>query len=247
MPPLICAHRGSSGHAPENTLSALDLAVEHGAGQVEVDVQLTADGQAVLIHDETLNRTTSGKGLVAEHTLEQLRLLDAGTWFGREWAGEKLPTLEEVLVGLGDRVTFNLELKGAAGQALEDEVTRLVKAHGLADRCLLTSFDHSRIGRLADAGVDIQLGFIVGQGTPWRELLSGPAQVLSVEATVVDAELVAAAHQAGKQVQVWTLNTAAEFRMVMEMKVDAIITNFPDRLQAFLGSRKDMPDRGPGR
>lgn len=234
MSPLICAHRGSSGHAPENTLAALKLAVEQGADLAEVDVQLTADGQAVLIHDEVLLRTTSGQGAVSEQTLAQMVQLDAGAWFGREWQGEPVPTLDTVLAELGTQIRFNLELKGAAGPALEQEVTRLVKAHGLTERCLLTSFDHACIDRLVPAG--IPLGQIIGRAGLWRDYLDGPAQVLSVEAALVDGGLVAAAHTAGKEVHVWTVNTAAEFRMMIGFGVDAIITNFPDRLRAFLNS-----------
>ena len=232
-----CAHRGASAHAPENTLAALELAVAQGAEMAEVDAQLSADGQVVLIHDETLDRTTSGSGTVASVSLELLRGLDAGAWFGEVWWGEKIPTLAEVLDAVGTRLTLNIELKGAAGPELEQAVVRLVNGAGLADRCLLTSFDHARIDRLASADHRFQLGYIIGQEA-WRaELLAAPVQVLSVERRQVDAALVAAAHEVGKEVHVWTVNEEEEMRAMIGLGVDAVITNYPDRFTAVRGSQ----------
>ncbi len=238
MSVIICAHRGSSGNAPENTLAALRMAVEHGAAQAEVDAQLTADGQVVLLHDETLERTTSGTGPVVEHTLEQLAGLDAGAWMGPEWRGQRVPTLEAALAELGDRLSFNIELKGAAvpGQEadLEDKVVGLVAARNLVQSCLLTSFDHARIDRLGASYPNEMLGYIVPPLAPWEELLDHPGQVLSLHAALVERTVVERAHAAGKQVHVWTVNTAAEFRLMLAAGADALITNFPDRLSAFL-------------
>ena len=225
----ICAHRGASGHAPENTLAAVVLAADQGAVMTEIDVQLSADGQAVVIHDETLDRTTTGRGPVAEHTLAELQALDAGSWFGEKWQGEKIPTLAEVIMAVGGRLKLNIELKGAGGPELEAEVVRVVKEHGFADRCLLTSFDHARIDRL---DTHWRRGYIIGQDSWRREFLQAQVQVLSVEQSLVDAELVLAAHRAGKEVHVWTVNDTGDMKRMISYSVDAIITNYPDRLKA---------------
>lgn len=226
---IICAHRGASGHAPENTLAALLLAVDQGAAMAEIDVRLSADGTAVLLHDETVDRTTNGRGEVAALPMDQLRRLDAGSWFGGEWAGEKLPSLAEVLDAVGGRLKLNIELKGAAGAELEQEVVRLVRAAGLNDRCLLTSFDHGRIDRLAAGEAGLELGYIVGHAG-WRpELLSARVPVLSLEHTLVTADLAGACRAAGKQVHVWTVNRETDLRRVLDLAVDVVITNYPER------------------
>lgn len=232
--PLICAHRGASGHAPENTLAAVALAADQGAVMTEIDVQLTADGQVVLIHDETLERTAGGHGLVADHTLAELQALDAGSWFGEKWKGETIPTLAEVITAVGGRLKLNIELKGAAGPELENAVVRVVKEHGFADRCLLTSFDHARIDRL---DVGWRRGYIIGDEDWRRELLTAPVHVLSLAQSLVDADLVLAAHRAGKEVHVWTVNEPEEMERMIGLSVDAIITNYPDRLKAIRYSR----------
>lgn len=233
-----CAHRGASGHAPENTLAALELAVVQGADMVEIDVQLTQNGQPVVIHDETVDRTTDGAGAVAAFTLDGLRRLDAGSWFGKRWQGQRIPILAEVLdLARSHELLLNLELKGAAGPELEAAVLREVKRVGVGETCLLTSFDHGRIQRLAAAGVEVQLGFIVGSGD-WRSgLLTGPGEVLSLERSLVDIDLLAAAHAAGRQVHVWTVNDAEDMAQLMALGADAVITNFPDLMQAVRSSR----------
>lgn len=234
---INCAHRGASGHAPENTLAALELAVSQGADMVEVDVQLTRDGRPVVIHDETVDRTTDGAGAVAEFDLDGLRRLDAGRWFGPRWTGQRVPTLAEVLDLVSrHHLRVNIELKGAAGPQLEAAVLREVERSGGADSCLLTSFDHRRLARLAAAGTAIPLGCIVGAGG-WRpELLAGPGQVLSLERTLVDGDLLAAAHAAGRQVHVWTVNEARDMARLIALGADAVITNFPDLMQAVRGT-----------
>lgn len=234
---IICAHRGASGHAPENTLAALEQAINQGATMAEIDAQLTADGHPVLIHDETLERTTSGSGLVAEHSLAELRQLDVGSWFGDKWRGETIPTLEEAIAAVGNRLTLNIELKGAGGTELEEAVVKVVQAANFTERCVLTSFDHVRIDRLAALDTDLKLGYIIGRGC-WRQIfLTSPVHLLSLERSLADAKLVATAHQAGKEIHVWTVNEEVEMKTMMGLGVDAIITNYPDRMRAIQCSK----------
>jgi len=224
----ICAHRGYMGKAPENTLGALRLATELGANLAEIDVQMSADGQAVLMHDERVDRTTDGRGPVVELTLAHLQKLDAGSWFGPQWQGEKVPTLEEVLQETGTLLEeLNVELKGCAGQELETEVVRLIRQNDLVDRCLLTSFQHERIDRLGANHPELKLGYIVGRGKWTSGFLTAPVQTLSLEHSLVSADLVAAAHQAGKEIHVWTVNDADQRRQLEGMGVDVVITDYP--------------------
>ncbi|MFN2146831.1 MAG: glycerophosphodiester phosphodiesterase, partial [Anaerolineales bacterium] len=108
--PLVIAHRGASAFAPENTLSAFTLAVKQGADAIELDAKLTADGRVVVYHDLTLDRTTSGKGKLAEKSLAELKRLDAGSFMGQEFRGERIPTLDEVFETVGDTLLINVEL-----------------------------------------------------------------------------------------------------------------------------------------
>jgi glycerophosphoryl diester phosphodiesterase len=234
---FICAHRGASGHAPENTLAALKLAAEQGAEMAEIDVQLTRDGQVVVIHDESLDRTTDGTGPVAAHTLQQVRQRDAGSWFAARWQGEKVPSLALLLVMLGRKLRWNIELKAGASPDLEEAVLARLAATGCTERALVTSFDHGRIDRLAAGAAPVDLGYIVGP-VMWRdELLDASVPVLSVERSLATADRVARAHRAGKQIHVWTVNEPDEMVRLLELQVDAIITNYPDRLQAIRCSR----------
>ena len=145
--PLIGAHRGASADAPENTLAAFDLAVDQGAELIELDVQRTRDDALVIQHDFSLGRTTTGAGLLAEHTLAELRALDAGVWRGDSWAEQRIPTLDEVLDRYGARVYLNLEIKiGELSQpGIEQQVAAAVSQRGLYDRIVVSSFDSPRL------------------------------------------------------------------------------------------------------
>ncbi len=225
---MICAHRGASAYAPENTLAALRLAVDQGVPMSEIDVQLTADGVPVLLHDLTMERTTNGMGPLAGLNLAQVRGLDAGSWFGTKFAEERVPTLEVVIGALGDRLQLNIELKGQAGPELEQAVVKLVRHLGFERRCLLTSFDQARVDRLAASDPDLELGYIVGQGYWREEMLRAPVAVLSLNRALVTAERVQAAQACGKEVHVWTVDDPQDMRELKDLGVDVIISNRPD-------------------
>ncbi len=147
---LIIAHRGASGEFPENTLPAFAAAIEAGAQMCELDVQLTRDGAAVVIHDETVDRTTNGTGAVAAMSLAEIRRLDAGVKFGARFAGTRIPTLEEVLTLVRGRCALNVELKSAG---VEREVCRLLRAHeALSSTTIVSSFDWDALARGAAPG-----------------------------------------------------------------------------------------------
>lgn len=225
-----CAHRGASGQAPENTLGALALAVELGADLAEVDVWLTADGLPVVIHDATLERTTDGRGRVARHTLAELRALDAGAWFGPQWRGERVPALDEVLAFARGRLPLNLELK-PDGQPtlLLDAVLRALARFGGACECVVTSFDADLIDELKAGAPAQAAGYIFGAGELPGWAFSAKVEVLSAEQSLVDAAFCEFATAAGKAVHVWTVDQAADMRRFIDLGVDAVITNHPER------------------
>ena len=245
--PLVCAHRGASGLAPENTLAALRLARELGVDMVEIDVQLSADRRPVVIHDATLERTTDGAGAVAARTLAELRRLDAGAWFAPEFAGERMPTLDEVLDLAGRGLRLNIELKPAGdGEELADVVVRAVTRRDLAGSCLVTSFDHGLVDRLAAMCPDIRRGYILPRS--WiggaAAAVAAPVDVISAARELVDDALVASVRRAGKELHVWTVNETAGMRRLCALGVDAVITDHPDRLLALF---RDAPPPSTGR
>ena len=222
----VVAHRGASGHAPENTLVAFRRAVEFGAGFIETDLQLTRDAHFVAIHDETLERTTSGAGAVRERTLAELRQLDAGSWFGSEFIGEKIPTLEEILeLARKADVVFYLELKpGRAWGAEHALVGALRQAEELA-RVVVLSFDHGTIRALRKSEQTLMTGLLVESldGDPIKLATSSGARQLAVKAELVTPALLGEARRADLAVLAWTVNHPAHMRALAEAGVVSVM------------------------
>jgi len=225
-----CAHRGASGHAPENTLSALQWAINLGAEMAETEVQPTADGQLVLFHDENLERTSSGQGKLAERTLTELRALDAGAWYGPHHAGEKIPTLVEAMARARGRLALNIELKADGDTArFLDQVVKAITDQKFADECVVTSFDHALIEELVRRNPDFATGYIIGhEGLP-EGVFRAKVDLLSLEKSLVSASVLEFAAAGGKAVHAWTVNNTEEISRLVALGVDGVITNYPDR------------------
>ncbi|HUJ32504.1 MAG TPA: glycerophosphodiester phosphodiesterase family protein [Candidatus Acidoferrum sp.] len=238
--PWVIAHRGASGHAPENTIAAFERAVQLGAGFIETDLHLTRDARFVAIHDRTLERTTNGRGAVHDYTLAELRELDAGKWFDREFMGEKIPTLEEVLeFGRKHDVVFYLEVKYDAAWGMHHALVAALQKTESAARTVVISFDPGTILAVHKLDASIMLGLLVERGVP--DLAKAATEVgarqVGLAASLVTPELIAKSHQADLLVAAWTVNTAAEMGAMMSAGVDGIITDFPDRLRAAIEDR----------
>ena len=240
---INCAHRGASGHAPENTIAALEKAIALGADMAESDIQQTADDRFAVFHDDTLERTSNGSGPVGEKTLADLKTLDAGAWFGPEHAGQPIPSLEDVLDFTRGRLPLNLELKLHGHERnVVDLVIRTLHDNNIKDHCrprgLVTCFDHAVAAQIKQADPSLTVGAIVGKQQSSPDLFAAPVDVLSAEKSLVDAEFMAAARRAGKRVHVWTVNEPAEMHRLSDLEVDAVITNYPDR---FAGLQEGQP------
>lgn len=243
MPPLNLAHRGARKVAPENTVPAVTRAMELGADGVEIDVQRTRDGELVVIHDETLEATTDGSGIIREHTLEELKHLDAGVWFGAEWAGTRIPTLDEIFDALPESAIVNVELKRDSWQSdgLEDAALDHIRRRTLWDRVIVSSFNPFILWRLRTAAPQLRLGLLYQPEMPWLLNRAWPRRLLPLAAlhpfhTQVTPALVAHAHDAGIQINTWTVNEPARMRELIEMGVDGIITDVPDVLNRVLAA-----------
>ncbi|MDH4617514.1 glycerophosphodiester phosphodiesterase family protein [Brevibacillus sp. AY1] len=233
----ICmAHRGWSGKAPENTMAAIRLALaEPAIGGMEIDVQLSRDGVPVLIHDFTLDRTTSGSGLVMDHTLEELRQLDAGIWFDEKFAGEHIPTLEEALQAVKGRCTLNIELKATSDMypGIAEKVLELLERYEMKDEVYITSFDHDLIRQVRQLDAQVVTGLIV-LGRPvlmLEQLEAAGANILSMGYPYLTRELACEALEKGYKVIAWTIDEPRDMQIVMSWHPEVqVCTNHPDRM-----------------
>jgi glycerophosphoryl diester phosphodiesterase len=243
--PWIVAHRGASGHAPENTMAAFKRAVELGARFIETDLHLTRDAQFVAIHDQTLDRTTNGHGAVRDCTLAELNKLDAGMWFDRQFAGERIPTLEEVLAFASEHdVVFYLELKYEAAWGMHHALAAAIQGSGNAARTIVISFDLGTLKGLRQLDTSAMMGLLVEEVRPdlVKAAVGVGARQLCPRWDLVTRDLVEQAHQADLQVVTWTLDEAGQMRAAIDAGVDGIMTDFPDRLRAVV---EDMTSRLP--
>jgi glycerophosphoryl diester phosphodiesterase len=244
--PWIIAHRGASGHAPENTLAAFERAVQLGAGFIETDLHLTRDAQFVAIHDAALERTTNGRGSVRDFTLAELRRLDAGKWFDREYMGQRIPTLDEVLdFARKNDVIFYLEVKYDAAWGMHHSLVAALQKAENAARTIVISFDQTTLAALRRVDPSVMMGFLADEpGTDHvKDALELGARQLCPQASLVTQELVERAHGADLQVATWTVDDAEEMRRVIATGVDGIMTNFPDRLRAVIEDMQDAETR----
>lgn len=179
-PPLVIGHRGYPARCPENTMASFEAAIDAGADAVELDVRLSRDGALVVLHDDTVDRTTDGTGRVDQLDLAALEDLDAGSRFGSAFAAERIPTLDAVLDAFGDRVLLNLELKPGdvpGGRDLADRVARAIGARGLEAGVVVSCFDHAPLRRLAEASPDIPRSLLL-DGRPSADLVRAQASAL---------------------------------------------------------------------
>lgn len=225
-----CAHRGASGQAPENTLGALERAIALGADMAEVDLRLTADGRLALIHDATLERTTSGRGRVADLAMAELARLDAGSWRDAVWCDQHVPELGEALALARGRLRLNLELKpDGRPEAMLDELLRQLARFEMVGECIVTSFDADLVDELKARAPQVVAGYIFGRGELPGWAFSAKVEVLSAEQSLVDAAFCEFATAAGKSVHVWTVDEPVAMRHFADLGVDAVITNHPER------------------
>jgi len=230
---LAIAHRGASGHAPENTLAAFRKAVAMGAAFIETDLQLSRDARLVAIHDDTVNRTTNGQGGVHDLTLAELRRLDAGSWFGSEFAGERIPTVEEILeFARKHDVVFYLELKPAGSWGGEHALVSALRESKEIARSAVISFDPAIILNIRNLEPTLMTGLLYeGQlPDPIAKAVEIGARQLAVRGDLVTPRLLKEAREKDLQVICWTVNHPAHMRLLAEAGVNGIMSDYPDRL-----------------
>jgi glycerophosphoryl diester phosphodiesterase len=236
------AHRGASAVCPENTMAAFRKSLELGATGIETDVQMTRDGGLVLIHDEELSRTTDGTGYVKDKTLREVLEADAGSWFGAEFKGERIPTLEDLLDLLqGQGTILNIELKNGIFlyPGMEEKVIAAVRGFNMSERVVLSSFNHYSLAYCKSLAPDILTGILYMEGLyrPWDYAASLKANALHAYHYAVLPEFVSEAAKHGIDYHPFTVNDPGRMKYLIEAGVSGIITDHPDLLAGLLADR----------
>jgi glycerophosphoryl diester phosphodiesterase len=228
---LNIAHRGASGTFPENTLGAFRAAIDAGADMCELDVQLTRDGAVVVIHDDTVERTTDGVGEVAKLTLEEIKRLDAGAKFkGGAIKGERISTLDEVFDVVGGKCGLNIELKAGG---VENQVAQIMQARNAFGDSVVSSFDWEYLKNIQQRHFNIRVG-LLAEEKPVDLMMNAVAMrahSINPRWDMVTADLCKAAHERGLMVYTWTVDSDSRMRALIECGVDGIMTNYPERLR----------------
>ena len=232
------AHRGASGYAPENTIAAFDKALKMKADYFELDVQMSKDGKLVLIHDVTVDRTTDGTGRVGDLTFKELRRLDAGSWFDPAFAGERIPTLEEALDRYRGKIGILIEIKNPElYPGIERKVAKALKKRNLHKprngKIIVQSFNHDSVKKFHRLLPSVPVGVLISyrdEGISDKELrnFAKYADYVNPNKDMVDRSLVKRIHRFGMKTTPWTVRDRAEADRLKSIRVDGIVTDYPD-------------------
>ncbi len=247
---LVTAHRGASGYAPENTLSAIKKALDIGVDRIEVDVQQTADGTVVCLHDKSLERTTTGSGKVGARTFSELQEFKANKNFDSEFPNEPIPTLEEVFELMDGSVQFVIEIKAGnkTYPGIEENVVQLIRKYKAENWALVHSFNDRVLKLIHEKHPDIRLQklFVSFSGGLMLDFKLHAAKLsdyaycegFGIHRKNVKPKLVTEIHDLGKVIHVWTVNEPEYMEELINLGVDGIISNYPDKVKAILNSTK---------
>ncbi|EIL82871.1 glycerophosphodiester phosphodiesterase family protein [Bacillus altitudinis] len=229
----IIAHRGSSSAAPENTIAAFDVAVEQGADYIELDVQMTMDQHVVVIHDDTVDRTTNGNGLVKSYTLDQLKKLDAGSWFEQQYTNERIPTLQEILERYSQRIGILIEIKHPKRQiGIEKAVARIINRFSYSRHIIIQSFDVHALQRIKAFAPSLRTALIIKPDAfklTKRKLTtySSFANGLNMKKTMINKWWIDRIHSFGMEVFIWTVKDQKTADRIKKYPIDGVVTDNP--------------------
>lgn len=231
----IIAHRGASGSAPENTLVSFSKAMNAGADFIELDIHLSKDGELIVMHDETVNRTTNGKGKIKDLALEQIKCLDAGSWFGIKFKGLAVPALDEVFQLSGGKIKLLIEVKGSPRKypGIEKKLVETINKYDAEDWCIVQSFDDEILKNISRLDSSITLHqLVVGRVFP----LNMPPFIRAVNPNhhFVSGKKIERIHSQGRKIFVWTVNEEKKMKKLISLGVDGIITNYPEKLKELI-------------
>lgn len=233
--PIIFAHRGASAYAPENTLAAFEIAIQQEADVIELDTKLSADGRVVVIHDQTLDRTTDGSGRVGDYTLASLQKLDAGSHFSNQYRSEKIPTLEQVIELCVGRILINVELSNYSTpfDDLPIKVAALIYQIDRVSDILVSSFHPIPLLRFHNLLPEIPIGFLARRGVSgvisrsWIGKYLIPYKSLHIDKSDVTPTLIEKTQNAEKKFYTFTVNSQQEINHLLSLNIDGIMTDDP--------------------
>jgi len=238
--PLIIAHRGSAGEAPENTMAAFELALRQGCDAIELDIHLSKDGELIVCHDRTIDRTTDGSGAIREMTVTELKQFDAGRWFHEKYAGERIPLLKEVFDLVPQDIMINVEIKETYEGQIEERLLQLLRDSNRLAQVVVSSFDHKSLSRLKHIEPEVKIGLLYTMNAvdhnELADLLGVPVYALHPYGKLIDQKDILRATSHGLQVYPWTINTKDAMQQAIDKGVSGIITDFPGVLKQLLSS-----------
>ncbi|WP_073340419.1 glycerophosphodiester phosphodiesterase [Clostridium grantii] len=234
------AHRGASGNYPENTMLAFEKAIEMGATGIETDVQMTKDGELVILHDEQLNRTTNGNGLLKDYSLKEIKKLDAGSWFSQDYSSCTIPTLKEFLeLTSKTKLKINLELKSNIIQYpnIEEKVIDMIYKYNMDNKVILSGFNHYSMVKCKEISSNIKTGLLYMSGLykPETYIKYVVADALHPYFYALNQDIITGIQKSGIMINTFTVNDEKYMKFFASAKVDGIITNYPEKLKIILG------------
>lgn len=231
---LRIGHRGAAGTHPENTLVSFARAVELGCDGIEFDVHRTKDGHLVVIHDPTLNRTTNGTGWVREHTLADIKKLDAGKWKHAKYVGERVPTLAEVIDQTPKSLKLFIELKAGSIHypGIEADLVQALISEGAVERTQISSFDHHALKLIHELAPEMELGMLIADNPVDPVAMASACGATAIHPYYlwVLPQMVMEARAAGMKVNVWNVNDPGPIALLKQLGVDGVMSDYPDRL-----------------
>jgi glycerophosphoryl diester phosphodiesterase len=230
---LVIAHRGASGHCPENTMAAFKKALDMGAKAIELDVHQTLDHELVVCHDNDLRRTGKDRRSLKNLHWEEAKQIDVGSWYGKTFSEERLPLLSDVYDLLPSHVELHLEIKKGSSlyPGIEERVVDLLHRRGARERTLISSFDHAALYSVRSLDGKARLGYLLGLTrlpVALREMQELAAESLNLSYRQVTSRVIKAAHERGFKVLVYTVNHPADRDKLVKLGADGIFCNYPE-------------------
>jgi glycerophosphoryl diester phosphodiesterase len=236
--PKVIGHRGAAGEAPENTLASFQLALTQGADGIELDIHLTKDGEIVVCHDPTIDRTTNGSGYIVGMEADDIKRFDAGGWFSQQYAGESIPTLTEVFDLVPDDIMINIEIKYAYQGQLETQLLNFLRKRNRLEHVVISSFDHKCMQRIKKAEPAVKVGLLyvanLFDHAGYASQLGVDIYSIHPHYQLIENDDVLNAKAAGLRTFPFTINLEEDFRKMIEYGVTGIITDFPAKLVQLL-------------
>lgn len=230
---LVIAHRGASGSAPENTIPSFRKALEMGVDFIELDIHLSKDGELIVMHDETVSRTTNGKGKIKNLTLSQIKGLDAGSWFSGEYKGLVVPTLDEVFQLVSGKTKLLIEVKGTSvkSKGIEKILIDKIYRYNAKKWCVVQSFDEKILEKIREVDPSVSLHRLISGPIVFQSKKTDDFLALNPHYRFATKRKIEKLHSKNLKIFVWTVNDVEKMKKLIAMGVDGIITNFPEKLK----------------